>query len=82
MKYRTPSMREELYVWRQLAHQLHTHRCITLNQVEVIEILDRILAWSSSFNDANGERSGREISRNINRAFWEKLAETPEKGIK
>lgn len=71
--YRTPTMKEELRAWRDLAHELHMHRCITMNEPEVIKILDRMQAWSSAHSDGNGEWSDNQIENNINTAFWEKI---------
>ena len=71
--YRTPTQKEELRAWRDLAHQLHLHRCITMNHEAVVKILDRMHSWTAAHGDGNGQASAREVLQRVNKAFWEQI---------
>ncbi len=73
MTYRTPTQKEELLAWRGLAHDLHMHRCITMNHEKVVEILDRMYSWTAAHSDCNGCASEADIRKRVNTAFWERI---------
>lgn len=66
------TLREKVQVYEQLLHNIHFSRSVLMNEERVIEALNAITTWSNAHSDSNGERSDREIKRNINSAF-EKL---------
>lgn len=82
MSYRKPTLQEQADAWKHLAFEINLHRTITMNHGAVVECLKRIDSWVESHGTANGERSDKDVDANVNRAFWEKIAKTPEVGLK
>lgn len=60
---------DKVQVYEENFHAMRFMRHAVLNSAGLFAILDRLIAWSTSFNDANGERSDEEIESNIARAF-------------
>jgi len=80
VRYRTPTAREQAHAFARLAHDVRLARCVTMDHNKVVDLLDRLTAYSHAHDDANGERSEADIKRNINEAFWTKIAADMETG--
>lgn len=78
---RQPTPEEEVTAWRRLAWHIDLHRKITMNEPEVISSLNRMSAWVAAHSDANGERPEYDVQKNINEAFWTKIAEVVPKPL-
>lgn len=75
-------MKEELQAFKDIAYLLHMHRNITMDNNEVVKLLDRLHHWTASHSDGNGGKTEIQIQQNINRAFWLHLADDSTKGEK
>jgi hypothetical protein len=81
-EYRRPTLVEELAAFHMLAWDLNFHRTISMNNTAIINILTRIDSWVGAHGAHNGERSERDIDRQVVTAFWENLAKDANTGKK
>ena len=80
--YRKPTDKEVVKAFNDLAFELNLHRTITMNHGAVVKCLERVDRYVQAHADGNGERTDDRIQQNINRAFWEHLAQDPVAGQK
>lgn len=80
MKYRKPTLKEEVAAWRALAWEVNLHRTITMNHDAVVKCLQRMDAYVGAHSSANGERPDNEIQQNVNEAFWKHIAKDETQG--
>jgi hypothetical protein len=80
LKFRKPTLLEEVAAWRALAWEMNLHRTITLNHAQVDLCLRRVDAYVTSHSDANGTRSDPEVNQNVWSAFWLHIANDPTAG--
>ena len=80
-RYRKPTKDEEIAAWRALAWETNLHRTITMDHTKVVSCLKRMDAYVGAHASANGERSERDINRNVQEAFWVHIAQKPEDGL-
>lgn len=71
---RKPTAEEEILAWRHLAWHIDLHRTVTMDNLQVVDALQRISSWVAAHSDANGERPEVEVDANIATAFWTKIA--------
>lgn len=81
-KYRKPTKDEELAAWRALAFEINLHRTLTMDNAKINACLARMDAYVSSHRTGNGSIPDPEVNQNVWGAFWEKIAATPEVGLK
>ena len=81
-KYRKATPVEQLDAWKHLAFEMNLHRTLTMNEAAVKACLARIDNWVNAHGTHNGERSEKEVQRNVNDAFWEHICKNPQAGLK
>ena len=54
----------EAFFWR-----MNLHRTLTMREDKVFEMLKMMDAWVSAHSDGNGERSDKDVKKNINAAY-------------
>lgn len=81
-KYRKPTKDEEIAAWRALAWEINLHRTMTGDKAAINACLARMDSYVSSHRDGNGTIPDPEVNQNVWSAFWEKIAGSPEVGLK
>lgn len=65
-----PTQKEKIAVYERLLHDIQFHREVTMNNKAIVELLDKIGAWSYSHRRGNGQHSDAEQQAIVNVAFW------------
>ena len=70
------NQKERLEILEKFFWRLNFHRVVTMREDKVFEMLKMVDAWVNAHSDHNGERSEKDVKRNVQDAY-EKLKQLP-----
>jgi len=63
------TQKERLATMEQFFWRLNFHRTVTMNEKAVFKMLEMADRWVGAHSDGNGERSEKDISKNVDKAY-------------